>query len=689
MRKLLVLLFPLISCAFLAAQTPQEEVSARLAAAAEEYFAGHPQKALEQYIAISKDSHHKDAFLNATFIMLEQGKPKEAVDIATAAYLIYPQDADVAEFVAEAYLADGQFENAEHFFSMLEANGERSEFLLINLARAQLGMGEKDMAKRNLKTAAAGQGHGPLANYLLGQIYAQEKKWSDAAKAFGKAVEYDHQFTEARAHYAAALENSKQYNEAYRQYRVLNTTSPKNQTYIDAVRRLRPKLTKKETDLENRKERQTHTIVKPVVSLEGPLQQLRVALGANAVGRPSPRSELIFSPSHPFTVTEKSSGHTLLIGQAKQTWRAELKNGKAALISPAGKRYPFSGAVVITPKSSDSQQGATILIKKVMSGAGMTWASVDDKEYRGSLEIVHDKKSNTLLPINLVNIEEYLMGVMSSEMPSEFPMNALRAQAVLARTYALKHLGKHKAHGYDLCDTQNCQVYGGVGAESETGNAAVESTMGQVLLYHKKPIEGVFSANCGGFTQSAKEAGWYATPYLNPVSDYKDFNFDTLQPYQFKDLLQHPHDAYSRYNKHVSPAAFRWTRVVEEKDLRDIIRRKKDIGQITAIVPQKRGRSGYVSEVLVKGTKGNVTLSKENVIRNNLSPGMLRSSYFIVMPNYEGRKLKNFVFYGGGWGHGVGFCQTGSAGRAEAGQDYTTILQHYFPNTDLTDTRKE
>ena len=253
----------------------------------------------------------------------------------------------------------------------------------------------------------------------------------------------------------------------------------------------------------------------------------------------------------------------------------------------------------------------------------------------------------------------------------------------------MKHLGKHKADGYDLCDTQHCQVYGGVGAESESGNAAVEATMGEVLVYNNRPIEAVFSANCGGVTQSAKEAGWFATAYLNPVSDYKDFDFDNLQPYHFKDLLQHPINAYSRYDKNVSMAAFRWTRVVDEADLRaQIKRQKKDIGPITAIIPEKRGRSGYVSKVLVKGTKGTVTLSKENIIRNNLAPGMLRSSYFIVVPNYENRKLKNFVFYGGGWGHGVGFCQTGSAGRAEDGQKYPQILEHYFPGTELKDTRQ-
>lgn len=686
MKKILFSFFILFSALGL---TAQETVLPSLQEAAEDYFAGKPQEALEKYIQISKKTQEKDAFLNAAYIELEQGHPKQAVDIMTAAYPLYPTDFNVIEFLAEAYLADGQYENAERLFSLLDGGGEKSEFLLIHLARAQLGMGEQELAKQNLQRAAGGNNHTALANFLLGRVYEKEKNWEKAAAAYEQAVIYDHQFTEARYGWAQALEKSKNYNEAYRQYRVLRTASPKNKNYSSAIERVRPKITKQEKELENRKETQTHTIVKPVVSLEGKLQKVRVALGAAANGKPSSRNQLIFTPSHPFTITLKSNGKSLAIGKAKETWKAELSKGKAALISPKGKKYPFTGGVVISPKAASSQEGPTILIKKVMSGAGMTWASVDDKEYRGKLEIIHDKKRATLLPVNIVNIEEYLMGVLSSEMPSKFPMNALRAQAVLARTYAMKHLGKHKAYGYDLCDTQNCQVYGGVKAESETGNAAVESTMGQILTYQQKPIEGVFSANAGGFTQSAKEAGWFATPYLHPVSDYKDFDFERLQPYQFKNLLQHPHDAYSLYDKNVSKAAYRWTRVIDAEELQQIIKRKKDIGQITAIVPQKRGRSGYVSQVLVKGTKGTVTLSKENVIRNNLCAGMLRSSYFIVVPNYEDKKLKNFLFYGGGWGHGVGFCQTGAAGRAEAGQEYQDILKHYFPKTDLTDTRKE
>ena len=291
---------------------------------------------------------------------------------------------------------------------------------------------------------------------------------------------------------------------------------------------------------------------------------------------------------------------------------------------------------------------------------------------------------HNLVPINVLTLDEYVQGIIAAEMPAGFPPEALKAQAVLARTYALKHLHKHKYYGYDLCDAQNCQVYGGVAAETEAGNAAVEATLGQTLEYHQKPIESVFSANCGGATQSAKDAGWNDTPYLQTVSDYREFDFSHLQPYHFKALLQYPSAAYSKYNKHVSMAAFRWARVVSEKELREVIKnQKKDIGPITALIPQKRSRAGYVTQLLVKGTKGSVTLSKENSIRNNLSLGMLRSSYFIVQPNYENRQLKYFVFYGGGWGHGVGFCQTGAAGRAEAGQDYKTILHHYFPLADL------
>ena len=667
------------------ADTENNDAQTQLKEAADLYFSYKPKESLEKYLEISKQTHDKDAFLNAAFIAMELGSPKQAVDIMSAAHKYYPNDETITEFMAEAYLADGQYSAAEMLLSLLVSKPGRAEFLYINLARAQMGMGEDKLALYNLQTAAKGKNHRALSNYLLGLLYEKEKNYQKAAQHFKKASTYDHQALEAKEHYAAALAKLGDYNEAYRQYRMIYSLEKNLPSVNKAMADLRPRLTKSEKELTPTKELTQHTFIKKFIVPPQDAQEIRIGLGTRSSGRPSARKTVKFSPSHDFTVKELAGGKKLLRGKAKEEWTAELKDGKPFLLSPSGKKYPFKKGVRVTVDVPSGEDAPTIIVRALMSGAGMTWASVDDKEYRGDLEILHNTSLNALVPVNVLMLEEYLEGVISSEMPIPFPTNALRAQAVLARTYALKHMGKHKVYGYDLCDTQNCQVYKGVSAESERGNASVESTMGEIMVYNKKPIEAVFSANCGGITQSAKEAGWFEHVYLHPVSDYKDFDFDHLQPYHFKDLLQHAHDAYSRYDKNVSLAAYRWTRVVEEEDLRQVIRRKrrKDIGSITAIIPLRRGRSGYVNRVQVKGTKGSVILNKENVIRGNLGPGMLRSSYFIVQPNYENKKLKNFVFYGGGWGHGVGFCQTGAAGRAEAGQDYKTILYHYFPQAKL------
>ena len=691
-KRIILLSFLLLLPIWIKGETAAPEaVEKELAQAAELYFSYQPEKALEAYIRISKKSQHRDAFLNAAFIAMEQNNPKLAVDISSAAVQVYPQDTEILETAAEAYLADGQYASAEKLLSQLPEEPGKMELLHINLARAQMGLNEKNLAKYNLQLAAHGDVHTALSNYLLGLLYEEEKNYEHALEHFKVASAYDQQFIEAKKHYAAMLEKTGDYNESYRQYRMIYSSDKTSPSVSQALERLRPKLTKPEKEITPGHKRELHTIVKPslIPTASNLPKEIKVGLGMRQNGRPPQRKEVRFIPSHSFTITDEH-GKKLLRAKAKQTWKAVLEKEGAYLVSPAGKKIPFQKSVTITPSSPSTGEGHTIIVKQLMSGAGMTWASVDDKEFRGKLQIVYNKSLQTLIPINVVTVDEYLQGVISSEMPTRFPMDALRAQAVLARTYLLKHLGKHKSYGYDVCDTQNCQVYGGVNAESERGNAAVESTSGETLTYQGKPIESVFSANCGGITQSAKDAGWYETPYLHPVSDYKDFDFEKIQPYHFKSLLQYYHDAYSRYDKNVSMAAFRWVRVVEEQELRQVIKRqKKDIGTIKALIPLRRGRSGYVSRLLVKGTKGSVTLNKENVIRNNLSLGMLRSSYFIVQPNYENRQLKYFVFYGGGWGHGVGFDQTGAAGRAEAGQDYKTILQHYFPKADFNEAQQE
>lgn len=667
----------------------QEEVETeRLNQIREVYFSGQPLKALEAYIDLSKQTNNRFAFLNAAFIALEQNQPKKAVDIMMAAYRIYPQDSEVLDMLAEAFLADGQYAASERVLSLMPENSEKAGFYYINLARTQLGLEERDLAKYNLKLASRAGTHTGLANYLLGMLQQQDKQYAQAAQSFEKAVSYDPQFAEARRAWAETLEKAGHPEEALRQYRTLYATEKHDAQITKSFERLKAKFphVKQETSTGPAV---SHTFVTPLPILSGYTpQEVKVGLGISQNGKPSQRSKVAFSSSHPFTITN-SKGVSLARGKAKELWQIILEQRHPFILTPQGKKIPFSKMVIVTPVSNDTSKAPTILVKNIVSGAGTTWMNVADREYRGKLEISYNSNLNTLVPINIVTMEEYLQGVIASEMPTQFPLEALKAQAVLARTYALKHKGKHKKYGFDVCDSQNCQVYGGVQSETEKGNLAVDSTQGEMLVYNDMPIESVFSANTGGITQSAKDAGWTETPYLHSVSDYKNFDFDNLQPYQFKELLQYPLEAYSRYDKNVSRASFRWTRVVTVEDLQRIIKRqKKDIGAITALIPVHRSQSGYVSKLIVKGTKGQVTLNKENVIRANLSLGLLRSSYFIIEPNYEKHKLKYFVLYGGGWGHGVGFDQTGAAGRAEEGQDYQTILNHYFPLAEFASPRQ-
>ncbi len=683
MKKLFLLagLLAGMNTVFGAAYTVQE----RLQEASDLYFSYKPKEALSKYIELSKDSGERSAFLNAIFIAMEQNRPKEAVDIALEAYRLYPQDDEIIEMAAEALLADGQYAAAERILSLLTENDKTAGFFYINLARAQLGLNEKKLAKYNLKRAVKAGSHPSLANFLLGQVLEEEKSYKKAAEAYQKAVDYDHQFMEARLHLARMLEQTKQYDQAYAQYKSIYAADAKNTRATDAMTRLKPKLKKEKKEKQQPPTPFEYTAVQPLVLPPGmEAIEVKIGLGTTQSGAASPRTQVTFSPSAAFTI-QNAQNKQLVAGKAGEVWSVILKNNKPFLQSPSGRQIAFTKSITVLPIQENPTQVPTFIVKNLVSGPGMSWATVSNKEYRGKLQVLHNASARTLVPINIVTLDEYVQGIIASEMPNGFPTQALRAQAVLARTYALKHLGKHKKQGYDLCDAQNCQVYNGVSAETEAGNAAVEATLGEVLTYNDKPIESVFSANCGGATQSAKDAGWNATPYLDTVSDYQEFDLHHLEPYHFKSLLQYPPAAYSKYDKNVSMAAFRWARVVSEPQLRTVIKnQKKDIGQITALIPLERTRAGYVTKLLVQGTKGTVTLDKENVIRNNLSLGMLRSSYFIVQPNYENHQLKYFVFYGGGWGHGVGFCQTGAAGRAEAGQGYQTILKHYFPLAELT-----
>lgn len=308
--------------------------------------------------------------------------------------------------------------------------------------------------------------------------------------------------------------------------------------------------------------------------------------------------------------------------------------------------------------------------------------------WRGSLEFVDGEKG--VSGINIVAPDQYLAGVIPSEVPFTFPPESLKAMAVVARTYALSHLGRHKTEGFDVCSEVHCQVYRGLAQEHPNTSRAILETGGELLQFNGKPADATFHACCGGHGIDVQSCwpGAAAQPYLAGT-------YDQLPGGATPDLTSEP--AFrawldARVPAYCSAAGrFRWEEQMTWDQLQDRLKQSLPVlvpgtvvESVSGLEVVRRDPSGRVSELRVAATPANVTIGGDAVrwMTSGGRPGAggLQSSLFYldVLPGPVVRVR------GGGWGHGVGLCQEGAAGRARAGQSYRQILAHYYPGTVLT-----
>ncbi|MFV0502759.1 MAG: SpoIID/LytB domain-containing protein [Lachnospirales bacterium] len=340
------------------------------------------------------------------------------------------------------------------------------------------------------------------------------------------------------------------------------------------------------------------------------------------------------------------------------------------------------------------------------------------KVYRGRVEANIKDSSMTL--VNLLTMNEYLYGTVPSEMPSEWPLEALKAQTLAARTFAEKNLNKHIEYGYNLCDDEHCQVYLGVNNESNSTKEAIDATRGEKIYYNNELIDAVYSSSSGGATANSEDVWTNKIPYLKEVKDNYDRTGKT------------------------------WSRKITMDTMGKIVSSKgKDIGDVKSVTIGSKSDLGRVNELIINGSKGDYTLTKENIryffsYGNNTS---LESRLFSITSNgtvtnkisteenysvyvqglekpvsdvlnyyVQGDKGKSKAEYkiyvkgkndiklygegqstieeihvsgdeiyitGTGWGHGVGLSQHGAYGMAVDGYSYKDILKHYFTGVSI------
>lgn len=349
----------------------------------------------------------------------------------------------------------------------------------------------------------------------------------------------------------------------------------------------------------------------------------------------------------------------------------------------------------ITPHSED----AVITLYEVRVGTGFHYEKQEDRQYRGIMEIRLDNEG-LMQAISEVPIDVYLKGVVSSEIPKDFPKEALMAQAIASRSEVLAKLGtKHLNDPFDLCATVHCQVYTGISNEDPGINEVVEATSGRVLLYEDNICDAVYSPVCGGHTEN-KENVWNppAESYLVGLYDEEvkaadQFDLDLTKERDVTKWIKEAPSAHCNLkDKSLSFASeyhhryFRWMVTYSRQELQEIIMKKtgEDIGTLYDIIPLQRGVSGRLMEIEILGSRKNLKLKKELNIRRALSDTALNSACFIVeMELGEMGTPITITFQGAGWGHGVGMCQYGAAALADNNATHQEILSHYYPNTTI------
>jgi stage II sporulation protein D len=285
----------------------------------------------------------------------------------------------------------------------------------------------------------------------------------------------------------------------------------------------------------------------------------------------------------------------------------------------------------------DKWKGSQLTIEP--TDGGVVW--IGDRWYRGHIRLIRMGQGVTAL--NLVDLEEYLYSVVGGEAIPTWPLEALKAQAVAARTYALHKVSKSANRYYDLDTTTRTQVYKGLDTEFVSTQDAVNSTAGQVMIYNGQIILSAFHSSSGGHTENVEDVWSSPLPYLRGVVDYDQ-----------------------------SAPVFQWTKAFSVSQMSRMI---GGIGTIRSFVPERTTPHGRVVTMRIVGTGGSKRLDGTKM-RQVLG---LRSTLFTVS-NVNG----TFQVQGRGFGHGIGLSQWGTYFLAEEGVTYDQILTHYYQNANLS-----
>jgi len=288
----------------------------------------------------------------------------------------------------------------------------------------------------------------------------------------------------------------------------------------------------------------------------------------------------------------------------------------------------------------------------IRPNGGCRSVTVNGKPYRGLFRIQAVNK-NSFHVINILDIESYLYGVIPKEMSPQWPLEALKAQSVAARSFALYHKTINKNRSYDVAASTGSQVYGGYSVESPPANRAVDETKGIVMMHKGQPALAYFHANSGGMTEDAGNVWTTEIPYLKSVEDTPSTRAPNID----------------------------WSASLDVDTIKRTLQRHGiKLSAVTGVRAVKNSPSGRVMKIGVSAPEGEIVLDG-NDFRLKVDPSVIKSTLFTILPRND--KAENIRFEGRGFGHGVGMSQWGAHVMARDGCSYREILSHYYRGVEI------
>lgn len=350
--------------------------------------------------------------------------------------------------------------------------------------------------------------------------------------------------------------------------------------------------------------------------------------------------------------------------EAGETVRVLVAEGKASIsvtgpggltvTDATGRRMVLQRSTASPVRLRDYRQGVLVREAGAVLPVVLVWpgslptVALDGHAYRGRLEV--HRLNGSLTVVNVVELEDYLQGVVKDEIPPGWPAEVAKAMAITARTYAIHRLRQNPSALFHLRATTASQVYGGAGSEDERISWAVQATRGQILMFGGEPIAAFYHSCSGGATEDAL--------------DVFGLEFDMVVGVK---------DDYSLGCPHALWLERLWPVQIQ----RALAQAGYRVSGIRNIEPLVRSRTGRILQIAVEHRGGRLVLEGKR-FREAVGNEIIRSTDFEVRADGN-----SFTFVGRGWGHGVGLSQWGAKEMADLAYRYEDILKFYYPLAQL------